>query len=64
MTETAVEMPAPRIRERRAGALPGFLMLGVGLVLVAGGVALAVSPAGCACRGSWWWSSGPCCCAG
>ncbi|TNC25456.1 SPFH domain-containing protein [Amycolatopsis alkalitolerans] len=43
MTETAVEMPVPRIEERRAGSVPGFLMFAVGLVLLAGGVALLVT---------------------
>ncbi|MFF5991828.1 SPFH domain-containing protein [Prauserella flavalba] len=42
ITETAVEMPAPRTRERQARALPGFAMLGVGTVLVLGGGALVI----------------------
>lgn len=50
-TETAVEMPAPHTRERRARAVPGFLMLLVGVVLVLGGVAMFV--AGLAGEGGW-----------
>ncbi|HVV14777.1 SPFH domain-containing protein [Amycolatopsis sp.] len=46
MTETAVEMPAPRTRERSVRALPGLLMLLVALVLIAGGVALIVTAGG------------------
>ncbi|GAA5154959.1 MULTISPECIES: SPFH domain-containing protein [Amycolatopsis] len=43
MTETAVDMPAPRVRERRAKAVPGLVVLVVAVVLVLGGVALAVT---------------------
>ncbi|KAA9152175.1 SPFH domain-containing protein [Amycolatopsis acidicola] len=46
MTETAVEMPAPRTRERPVRALPGPLMLLVALVLLAGGVVLMVTAGG------------------
>ncbi|MTD56844.1 SPFH domain-containing protein [Amycolatopsis pithecellobii] len=46
MTETAVEMPAPRIEERKAGSAPGFLMFVVAILLLAGGIALAVTAAG------------------
>jgi regulator of protease activity HflC (stomatin/prohibitin superfamily) len=43
MTETVVEMPAPRTRERGARAVPGVLMLVMGVLLVAGGVAMFVA---------------------
>ncbi|NKQ52188.1 SPFH domain-containing protein [Amycolatopsis sp. K13G38] len=42
MTETAVEMPTPRTRERVVRAVPGFLMLGVLVLAVAAGIALVV----------------------
>jgi regulator of protease activity HflC (stomatin/prohibitin superfamily) len=43
MTETVVEMPAPRTRERGARAVPGVLMLVMGVLLMAGGVAMFVA---------------------
>jgi regulator of protease activity HflC (stomatin/prohibitin superfamily) len=42
MAKDVVEMPVPRTRERRAKAVPGFLMLAAGLVLLAGGIVLLV----------------------
>ncbi|WP_236793008.1 SPFH domain-containing protein [Amycolatopsis sp. GM8] len=42
MTETPVEMPAPRIEERRALTAPGALMFLVSVLVVAGGVVVLV----------------------
>jgi len=42
MTETAVEMPTPRVRERVVHAVPGFLMLAVLILVFAAGAVLLV----------------------
>lgn len=45
MTEKQPAMPQPRVAERAVRAVPGFLMLGLSLLMVVGGVVLLVTEA-------------------
>ena len=45
LAEVAVEMPAPHVRERAAGSVSGWVMLGVTLLVLGAGVGLVIAGA-------------------